>query len=218
MSEIWLPIRLRHIRGRDDADFLSPDQKAAPFMDVTLEAGDILYLPRGCIHGTSTPAGNSPSVHLTMGMETLWDYGLSMTWESFLGAGDNHHQFILENYYRALGQLTDKDLRFRESLPRAALNGDPPATWKEGVRDRLRALVDEMVDHTPMIGRLCSWVGLGPMRWSLDADLSLRESDHVCPVFPCGDHRANTGSHQEDHSGLEPWSSHQIWSHNRRPG
>jgi hypothetical protein len=80
-----------------------------PLVDVVLGPGDTLYVPRGCIHGTSTPAVGEvdqadqadeageaseaeeagedthdireSSMHLTVGMEAMWDSGLSATWE-----------------------------------------------------------------------------------------------------------------------------------------
>ena len=98
--------RYRHTRGRDDGDVLSLKTLGPPLVDVVLGPGDTLYVPRGCIHGTSTPAvgevdkadeadeageagetGADPhdiresSMHLTVGMEAMWDSGLSATWE-----------------------------------------------------------------------------------------------------------------------------------------
>ncbi len=105
-------------------------------MDVVLEPGDVLYVPRGCIHATATPEGDLPSMHMTVGMETMWDVGewkrgggmgtekdavnhtaldclgVAMTWEAFLGAGDvSHHNHIMEGYYTALAHKIDSDVR-----------------------------------------------------------------------------------------------------------
>ena len=41
-------------------------------MDVVLEAGDVLYVPRGCLHATSTLDSDSTSMHLTVGVEAMW--------------------------------------------------------------------------------------------------------------------------------------------------
>lgn len=51
--------------------------RARQLAEVTLEPGDVLYLPRGFIHGAN--ANDAPSLHLTLGMRsmTLRDVALS---------------------------------------------------------------------------------------------------------------------------------------------
>jgi lysine-specific demethylase/histidyl-hydroxylase NO66 len=71
---------------------------ATPLVDVVLEAGDALYLPRGYVHAASTT--DDPSVHLTVGV-------LSTTWYD-----------VLQD---ALALAAD-DLAFRDALPPA---GEP---------------------------------------------------------------------------------------------
>eukprot|EP00043_Microstomoeca_roanoka_P006499 m.63267 g.63267 ORF g.63267 m.63267 type:complete len:502 (-) comp13438_c0_seq1:306-1811(-) len=53
-EELGFPVRSYQIRGRDSGDELSLDQLGQPYMDVILNPGDILYVPRGCVHATST--------------------------------------------------------------------------------------------------------------------------------------------------------------------
>jgi ribosomal protein L16 Arg81 hydroxylase len=72
---IWLPVRGNQIRGRDEGDTLDERSLGRPYMDVELRPGDVLYVPRGCLHATSTPDGDLPSMHMTVGMETMWDVG-----------------------------------------------------------------------------------------------------------------------------------------------
>ena len=55
-DELLLPVRHRHIRGRDRGDEVLISDLGEPFLDVTLEPGDILFVPRGCLHATSTPS------------------------------------------------------------------------------------------------------------------------------------------------------------------
>ena len=196
LPDIWLPVRYRHIRGRDDGDIVDKDWLGDPYMDVILEPGDVLYVPRGCLHLTSTAdiemkeeskknkknkknkksqnvkktkrwEGTplpSPSIHLTVGMEAMWDHGVSATWEAFFGAGEFfHHEHAVESYYTAIGNLIDKDIRFRETLPMSFLADDEEFQLTgEGsspefvaqVRDRMHTLVDEMVDSTSFIKRV----------------------------------------------------------------
>ena len=54
-DELELPVRYRHIRGRDEGDEVYIADLGKPFLDVVLNPGDILFVPRGCLHTTSTP-------------------------------------------------------------------------------------------------------------------------------------------------------------------
>jgi len=145
-----------------------------------LEPGDILYVPRGCLHATSTPVGNiededywqkdskeGPSLHLTVGMETMWDEGISATWEAFFGSGLMfRHEHILEGYYTALGNLIDRDERFRQALPREFMLGGYNRTWEHLAKNLFHDLVDEMFDKTAFVrrtqrlvrGQLLQWI------------------------------------------------------------
>ena len=88
--------------------------------DTTLNAGDVLYLPRGYPHdATST---DTMSIHLAVG-------ALTVTWAStILGAVE-----------RAI----DADSRFRESLPPAFAQGGEPRQRAEA---RLAALLRHLID------------------------------------------------------------------------
>ena len=151
MPDAWLPVRYRHIRGRDSGDGIDASQLGKPYMDVILSPGDVLYVPRGCFHLTSTPQDPenerldiNPSLHLTVGMEAMLDGSLSTTWEAIFGAGSHYqHDHVLEAYFTAIGSLTDKNVQFREAIPREMLRGDKNhSTW----RPRLRSMLHEIVD------------------------------------------------------------------------
>ena len=195
MPDAWLPVRYRHIHGRDSGDIIEAEWLGKPYMDVVLEPGDVLYVPRGCMHLTSTALGDNvtsdnsgaASVHLTVGMEAMWDLGVSLTWEAFLGAGEFfRHEHVSESYFRALGNLIDNDKRFRETLPKWFLDTDVTSVdhagsrvrawddelqtnsgfaenqaekdmekwFKDQARERLYAIVDEMIDNTPLVDRV----------------------------------------------------------------
>lgn len=50
--------------------------------------------------------------------------GIGNTWESALGSGMVYrHSLIIESYYRALAFRKDKDMRFRETVPRSIREG-----------------------------------------------------------------------------------------------
>jgi hypothetical protein len=88
----------RETLGKTPKRVLDEAKLGIPRMDVVLEPGQVLYVPRGVVHATSTVnlqqdygdhtqlddvAGPSTSMHLTVGLEA----GFGWTVEGFLGAG-----------------------------------------------------------------------------------------------------------------------------------
>ncbi|HEY0080442.1 MAG TPA: cupin domain-containing protein [Pyrinomonadaceae bacterium] len=78
-------------KGRADIDNA---EAGAPTHELTLESGDLLYLPRGFVHEAWT--SDATSAHLTVGLHVL-------TWLDLLTV--------------ALAQVSNRDERFRKSLP-----------------------------------------------------------------------------------------------------
>eukprot|EP00043_Microstomoeca_roanoka_P006500 m.63278 g.63278 ORF g.63278 m.63278 type:complete len:136 (-) comp13438_c0_seq2:62-469(-) len=94
-----------------------------------------------------------PSMHMTVGMEALWDTGISNTWESALGSGPGHHHaLVVEAFFKALATRKDKDARFRQSVPPSVLRGQPTQEDREEFRRLLYALADTMVDDVDALG------------------------------------------------------------------
>ncbi len=131
---------------------------AEPLLDVELEAGDCLYLPRGYVHAALTT--DEHSVHLTVGV-------LSTTWYDVLGDAVS---------------LAAADPAFRDALPvppAAALDDLPgflqrAAAWlaalpAEQVRDLVAARLARSVPPEP-VGLLASAAALA----ALDAHTALR--------------------------------------------
>ena len=85
------------------ADEVSATAQGEPALDVVLEPGDALYLPRGWLH--SAEAQGTRSLHLTVGVRALTRYALV---EELLG-------------------LAVEDGRLRATLPYAVDVGDPDA-------------------------------------------------------------------------------------------
>jgi ribosomal protein L16 Arg81 hydroxylase len=96
---------------------------AKMLMTVNMEAGDLLYLPRGFIHSTST--SQSSSVHLTIGMTV-------MTWLDL--AGD-------------LVQASREDVRLRKSLP-VGFASRPEAIAE--MREAMRAIFEGLASSERM--------------------------------------------------------------------
>ena len=164
---VWLPVRWHQTHGRDNGDEVREETLGEPYMDVVLQPGDVLYVPRGCFHLTSTPPGTendedgsslaggdvNPSFHLTVGMEALSDDALPTTWEAFFGAGrDFSHEHVVEGYFTALGNLIENNSQFREALPRALLRGDKDGkgVWKSRVREMLHQVPGASVPAKPV--------------------------------------------------------------------
>ncbi|XP_070576799.1 ribosomal oxygenase 1-like [Ptychodera flava] len=76
-----------------------------PILDVILEAGDLLYFPRGTIHQADT-AGDSHSLHVTVSTCQLNSWG----------------DLMMKLVPRALQVAFEEDLEFRRALPRDYLN------------------------------------------------------------------------------------------------
>ena len=85
---------LRYRRGGPRKGRARTGDAEAPARTVTLEAGDLLYLPRGHVHEART--ATDASIHLTLGLHVL-------TWLDLVSV--------------ALGQVAQRDERFRRALP-----------------------------------------------------------------------------------------------------
>jgi ribosomal protein L16 Arg81 hydroxylase len=80
---------------------LPSEDLGTPKQTMKLEAGDLLYIPRGMIHDTFTE--NKPSLHITVGVHVF-------RWVDLIS--------------EALACLAEDDADFREALPPGFLNGD----------------------------------------------------------------------------------------------
>ena len=116
-----LPSPLRTHEWGDRADVVAERASTEPFLDVVLEPGDCLYLPRGWIHAASALGG--VSIHLTLGVHPLHRHTLADT--------------LARQAVARLGDVEDA----RRSLP---LDG-----WREAGDDieAVRALLHRAVDE-----------------------------------------------------------------------
>ncbi|MGC4896766.1 cupin domain-containing protein [Micromonospora sp. DT31] len=106
------------------ADEVSATAEGRPALDVVLEPGDALYLPRGWLH--SAQAQESSSLHLTVGIRALTRYALV---EELLG-------------------LAAEDARLRAGLPFGLDLTDPDAIEPE-VTETVEALRDWLLRADP---------------------------------------------------------------------
>lgn len=135
-SPVKLPLQfapLLHFESADDKDSYrrAPQVKeivermgdASPTHELTMEAGDLLYLPRGFVHEAWTE--DKLSAHLTVGAHAL-------TWIDLLTV--------------ALGQMGHKDIRFRSSLPVGFANETVPGEALKARFDELLAALSRDTD------------------------------------------------------------------------
>lgn len=87
---------LKYARGgpRKARANIAPDECGDPIKEMTLRAGDLLYLPRGFLHEAWT--SDEPSTHVTIGVHVV-------RWLDLLAV--------------ALAQVSNRDVRFRRALP-----------------------------------------------------------------------------------------------------
>ncbi|XP_035686859.1 ribosomal oxygenase 2-like, partial [Branchiostoma floridae] len=91
---------------RDYSRDLEQDNIGQPTHDFVLEAGDMLYFPRGTVHQADTPAGSQHSTHVTISTYQHNSYG-----------------DLLSSALPILVQtVMDRDVGFRKGLPVGALS------------------------------------------------------------------------------------------------
>ena len=160
-ENVWLPVVKRHILGRDEDDSVSNEKLGEPYMDIVLSPGDALWVPRGCIHSTSTKvAGNKygsdktlptlideTSVHLTTHVARLHDFG-GMEQILVTGLGGNENPIFESRWGQALDQLLEGDVEFRRGL------NFRNQGWKASLRDRMHTVVDKLFDETDYLNEL----------------------------------------------------------------
>lgn len=131
--------------------------RGEPTLDVTLRAGDSLYLPRGHVH--EVHGLDVPSLHLVFGL-------YPPVWAE-----------VVEVLFRAAMRECVKETAFRETCP-ALFGGDGPDARTQAQRDALIAAVAERMrglDLRPLASRLAVDEATGR------ADVAARE---VPPLTP----------------------------------
>lgn len=109
--KVYAPLNKRETLPRvSSRDFTEDDLKGMePVMDVVLEPGDVLYMPRGWIHQACTLPGNSHhSLHLTVSAMQQW------AWVDFL-------EILIPQALEAAAE-SDLSTSLRQGLPRHCLD------------------------------------------------------------------------------------------------
>jgi hypothetical protein len=111
--------------------FTTPRDQLGPVREVHLQAGDLLYLPRGHVHEAFT--AECASMHVTLGVNVF-------RWADLL--------------HEALDAVTRADERLRESLPSELFAGAAPS---DDIKERFKALLGVVASNARLdaaVGRL----------------------------------------------------------------
>lgn len=133
---IYEPRTSAEVLARDSSHNFSQDEIGKPILEVTLEAGDLLYFPRGFIHQAVT-VDDKHSLHITLSMYQKNSYADLL--EALLPA--------------ALKSAINSDVRFREGLPLnihqvlgcAFSEIDSPE--RTSMREKIKSLFNKIFDH-----------------------------------------------------------------------
>lgn len=120
------PDPLRHQPWTDHRSAVAEAAKGEAHLDVVLEPGDALYLPRGWLHAAQ--AQGAVSIHLTLGVHSWTRYSLA------------------EQLARAALELLGDDPTMRKTLP---LGVAGPSSGLDIIRERLTAAIAE-ADPAPL--------------------------------------------------------------------
>uniref|UniRef100_A0A2M4CRC6 Bifunctional lysine-specific demethylase and histidyl-hydroxylase n=1 Tax=Anopheles darlingi TaxID=43151 RepID=A0A2M4CRC6_ANODA len=130
---LYPPRRRQEILARVSSENIAEDELAAPLIDVVLEAGDLLYFPRGCIHQAATvPGAHSLHVTLSVYQRNSW--------------ADLFEQMLPI----ALATAAEEDQQFRAGLPFdlhqhfGIVHSDEVSSERRRLTVRLRAMFDRL--------------------------------------------------------------------------
>ncbi len=149
VTKRWIihePVHVDPLRDQpwtDRRSAVAEAAKGSAYLDVVLEPGDALYLPRGWLHAAQ--AQGAVSIHLTLGVHSWTRYGLA------------------EQLAQAALESLRGDPAMRRTLP---LGVDGPSGEIDAIRERLAAAVTE-ADPAPLFHRTRRGQGrpapLGPL-------------------------------------------------------
>ncbi|XP_019617139.1 PREDICTED: bifunctional lysine-specific demethylase and histidyl-hydroxylase MINA-like [Branchiostoma belcheri] len=118
---------------RDYSRDLEQGSIGQPTHDFVLEAGDMLYFPRGTVHQADTPAGSQHSTHVTISTYQRNSYG----------------DLLTSTLPMLVQSVMDRDVGFRRGLPVGALStvGVPMGQDHEDMRSHLKKLLFSLADQ-----------------------------------------------------------------------
>jgi len=161
--KIYNPRSTEETLPRFSSENLEQDDVGNPVIEVDLEPGDMIYMPRGTIHQGNC-LNEEHSLHITISAYQLNSW--TDLFEKLLPA--------------ALTAASQEDLQFREGLPRDFLlnmgvaNEDKGSTAREQFISKVKHLMKKLIDYAP-IDAACDQMGKKLMHDGLPPALELSE-------------------------------------------
>ncbi len=150
---IWAPLprTTDPVKGRHSIAAPRLDELGEPLLDLTLEAGDCLYLPRGYPHAAETT--DQPSDHLTIGLLAVtWQRVLHKAIDAEVAAGRLTGSLpvgMLEPGAAAASEIELDGLR-RAVSPATLRHWMAREIWRRQPATRLRPLVAPSLGSSPL--------------------------------------------------------------------
>ncbi|KAL8610962.1 hypothetical protein ACOMHN_042578 [Nucella lapillus] len=177
----------------------SKNDIGSPILDVVLEAGDLLYFPRGTIHQASA-AGDAHSLHVTFSCYQR------NTW------GDLLEKLVPQ----ALAMAIEENVEFRRGLPRDYLNylgivhQDKESSERQQFQKKVEGLVKSLVDYLPL-DAACDQMGKRAIHDALPPVLTQHEKS--CSIHGAGEYWNPSEYQVRGVVELEPDTSVRIIRH-----
>ncbi|XP_012939129.1 ribosomal oxygenase 1 [Aplysia californica] len=150
----------------------SQSEVGEPILDVTLEAGDLLYFPRGTIHqGNAT---DEHSLHITVSCYQMNSWG----------------DLLKKLLPAAIDLAVSENVEFRTGLPRDYLNymgivhSEKDLPERQGFMDKVQSLIRTMMETLPL-DSACDQMGRRLMHDAMPPVLS--EAEKSCSVHSAGE-------------------------------
>lgn len=152
----------QQIRGKA-GDSVRRAEYGEQLLEAVLKPGDVLFVPRGTFHSTSTASSDTPSLHLTVGMETDSD---DLTWGNLLAEAVGSVASELA--------LWEEEPDLREALPLQTLRLEPEIPQitkrqKERAVTMLHSMLEKLVDTDDSVWHQALRKGIAKRRDHLDA-------------------------------------------------
>ncbi|XP_064601898.1 ribosomal oxygenase 1-like [Liolophura sinensis] len=171
--KLYQPINDNEKLPRFSSRNFREEEVGKPILDVVLEAGDLLYFPRGIIH-QATAMDDTHSLHITVScyQKNSW--------------GD-----LLEKLVpRALEIAMEEDVEFRTGLPRDYLhhmgiaNSDLNSPVRKAFLKKLETLMSKLLSHAP-VDAACDQMGKQYIFDSLPPHLT--DDEKSCSIHSAGE-------------------------------
>jgi len=161
--KIYSPRSEEETLPRFSSDNLEQNDVGSPVIEVDLEPGDMIYMPRGTIHQGNC-LSDQHSLHITISTYQL-----------------NSWTDLLEKLLpAALAAASQEDIQFRQGLPRdflqhtGVVNEDKSSSSRKLFMEKVKQLMTKLIDHAP-IDAACDQLGKKLMGNVLPPALELSE-------------------------------------------